>query len=122
MTSIEFDGKSRSIATKDVACSKQLNGGLVIVVADGPRHTVRVQLAQQGQLVQKAGLRYEDMAALVADPREVTATNIDDTFTVSGRMPPNPGESQWHIFKIETTCPGYQDAPPPTLNPQLGAP
>ena len=123
VTSIEFDGKSRSIATKDGACTKQLNGGLVIVVADGPRRTVRVQLTQQGQLVvQKAGLRYEDMAGFVADPREVTATKVDDTFTFSGRMPPNPGESQWHIFKIETTCRGYQDAPPPTLNPQLGAP
>jgi hypothetical protein len=48
------------------------------------------------------------MAGLVADPREVTATKVDDTYTFSGRMPPNPGESQWHIFKIETTCPGIK--------------
>jgi hypothetical protein len=62
------------------------------------------------------------MAGLVADPREVTATKVDDTYTFSVRMPPNPGESQWHIFKIETACPGYQDAPPPTMNPQRVVP
>ena len=58
VTSIVFDGETRSITTTDVACTKQLNGGLVIVVRDTPTRTVRVQLTQQGQLVvQKAGLR-----------------------------------------------------------------
>ena len=32
------------------------------------------------------------MAGFVADSREVSATKVDDTFTISGRMPPNPGE------------------------------
>jgi hypothetical protein len=45
------------------------------------------------------------MAGFVADSREITATKVDDAFTFSGRMPPNPGESQWHIFKIQTTPP-----------------
>jgi hypothetical protein len=36
-------------------------------------------------------------------------------------MPPNPGESQWHTFKIQTTCPNYVDALPPK-DPGLGAP
>jgi hypothetical protein len=67
------------------------------------------------------GLRYDDMAGFVEDAREVTATKIDDTFTFSGRMPPNPGESQWHTFKIQTNCPWYQDAPPTVVNPR-GAP
>jgi Mycobacterium 19 kDa lipoprotein antigen len=123
VTSIEFDGNSRSIATKDVVCTKQLNGGLVILVDDGRKRTVRIQLTQQGRLVvQRAGLRYDDMAGFVADPREVTATKVDDTYTFSGRMPPNPGESQWHSFKIATTCPGYQDAGPPPVNAPRGAP
>ena len=92
MTSIVFDGETRSITTTDVACTKQLNGGLVILVQDTPTRTVRVQLTQQGRLVvQKAGLRYDDMAGFVADSREVTATKVDDTFTFGGRMPPNSG-------------------------------
>jgi len=123
VTSIVFDGESRSITTTDVFCTNQLNGGLVILVQDTPTRTVRVQLTQQGRLVvQKAGLRYGDMTGFVADPGEVTASKADDTFTFSGRMPPNPGESQWHTFKIQTTCPGYQDALPPTVDAPYGAP
>jgi hypothetical protein len=121
VTSIEFDGKRRSIETTDVVCTNQPTGGLVIMVNGGPKRTVRVQITQQGRLVvQRVGLRDDDMAGFVADAGEVTATKVDDTFTFSGRMPPNPGESQWHTFKIETTCPWYQDAPP-TVN-QRGAP
>ena len=123
MTSIEFDGKSRSIETKDVVCTKQLNGGLVILVKGGLNRTVRVELTQEGRIVvQKAGLRYDDIAGFVDDPREVTATKVDDTFNFSGRMPPNQGESQWHFFKIETTCPWYRDALPPTGIAPRGAP
>ena len=62
------------------------------------------------------------MAGFVADSREVTATKVDNTFTFGGRMPPTPGESQWHPFKIQTTCPGYQDAPPPMVDASRGAP
>ncbi len=123
VTSIVFDGETRSITTSDVVCTRQLNGDLVIVVADTLTRTVRVQLSQQGRLVvQKAGLRYDNMAGFVADSREVTATKVDDTFTVSGRMPPNPRESQWHTFKIQTTCPAYQDAVPSQPQPPNGAP
>jgi hypothetical protein len=123
VTSIVFDGDTRSITTTDVTCTTQPDGGLVILVQDKRRHMVRLQLSQQARLVvHKAGLRYDDMVGFVADPREVTATKVDDTFTFSGRMPPNPGESQWHTFKIQTSCPGYVDAPPPRLDPGIGAP
>jgi hypothetical protein len=122
VTSIEFDGESRNIATKDVICSKQPDGGLIIVVDGGPKRTVRVQLTQRGRLaVHKAGLRYDDMSGFVHDPREVTATKVDDTFNISGRMPPNEGESRWHLFKIQTSCPQYRDLPP-MQEPGLGAP
>ena len=40
------------------------------------------------------------MCGFVADSREVTATKVDDTFTLSGRVPPNAGESLRHMFKI----------------------
>jgi len=122
VTSIEFDGATRTITTPAVICTKQPDGSLVILAQDTPRRSVRVQLTQHGRLVvQKAGLRHEGMAGFVSDSREVSATKVDDTFTISGRMPPNPGESQWHTFKIQTTCPGYIDAPPPK-EPGLGAP
>ena len=122
VTSIVFDGESRSITTRKVSCTKQLDGGLVILAQDSPMHSVRITLTQRGRLVvQKVGLRYEGMAGYVDDSREVNATKVDDTFTFDGRMPPNEGESQWHTFKIQTRCPGYVDAPPPK-SPGLGAP
>ena len=40
VTSIVFDGESRSITTTDVFCTHQLNGGLVILVQDAPPPTV----------------------------------------------------------------------------------
>ena len=90
---------------------------------DTPSRMVRVQVMEQGRLVvAKAGLRYDGMTGFVADSQEVTATKVDDTFTFSGRMPPNSGESQWHTFKIQTTCPGYLDAAPPPMQPPNGAP
>jgi Mycobacterium 19 kDa lipoprotein antigen len=123
LTAIEFDGATRNITTTDVVCTKQPDGGLVIMVQDTPRRTVRIQLTQQGRLVvQKAGLRDDDMAGFVADTGEVIATKVDDTFTFSGRMPPNAGESQWHTFKIQTTCPGYAGAPAPRMDVPIGAP
>jgi hypothetical protein len=123
VTTIEFDGATRSITTTDVLCTKQPDGGLVILVRDTPARTARVQFTQQGRLVvQKAGLRYDGMAGFVADSQEVTATKVDDTFTFSGRMPPNAGESQWHTFKIQTTCPGYLDVPPSRMDVPIGAP
>jgi hypothetical protein len=113
VTSIVFDGETRSITTTEVVCTNQLNGGLLILVQDTRARTVRVQPTQQGRLVvQKAGLRYGDMAGFLADPREVTATKTDDTFTFSGRMPPTAGGAQWHTFKIQTTCPGIKTRRP----------
>jgi hypothetical protein len=121
-TSIVFDGENRTITTSNVTCTRQPDGGLVILVQDKPTHTVRVQLTEQGRLVvKKIGIRHETISGYVDDAREVTATKVDDAYTFAGRMPPNPGESQWHTFKVQTTCPNYVDALPPK-EPGLGAP
>jgi hypothetical protein len=122
-TSVVFDDVTRTIITSNVTCAKQPDGGLVILVKEKATHTVRVLLSQRGRLVvKKVGLRYEGMAGYVEDAREVTGTKVDDTYTVSGRMPPNQGESQWHTFKIQTTCPGYLDASPSTRQPLILGP
>lgn len=117
-TSIKFDGETRTITTNHVACIRQLDGGLVILVTESQTRMFRAQLTVQGHLVvQKAGLRYDNLAGYVEDPGEVTATKVDDAFTFSGRMPPNPGESAWHIFTVQTSCPAYRgvlpSGPPP---------
>ena len=105
VTTVVFDDTTQTI-TGQVSCTAQPDGKLVILVnEEGGRKAVRVLLSQNGRLVvQKAGLRYLDVAGYVADPGEVVATKVDDTYTFTGRMPPNPGENQWHLFKIEATC------------------
>lgn len=122
-TRVVFDGRTETI-TGVVKCTALPNGQLVILVnEDGGKKTVRVVLSTRGRLVvERAGLRYDDAAGFVADPREVVATKVDDTYNFSGRMPPNPGEVQSHQFEIETTCPYVRDAPPPRLEPPRGGP
>jgi lipoprotein antigen len=122
-TSIRFDDEQRTISKGSVVCARQPDGGLVILVSDGPKHSVRIQLTQLGRIiVQKTGVRYDELSGFVADPDQVTATKADDTFNVRGRMPPNEGETDWHTFEVETTCPGYRDAGISDTVPHIGAP
>jgi hypothetical protein len=123
VTTVVFDGRTETI-TGVVKCTNQPDGKLLILVnEDGGRKSVRVVLSQHGRLVvERAGLRYDDAAGFVADPREVVATKVDDTYRFSGRMPPNAGENQWHLFEIEATCPYVKDAPPPRVEVPRGLP
>ncbi|MUL80131.1 lipoprotein LpqH [Mycolicibacterium sp. CBMA 226] len=124
-TSIVFDGETHSIDTGKVVCTKQPTGsGLVILAQSKSGQLVRILLTQVGRIVvHKVGLRYDDhVTGFVADPQEITGIKVDDAYTVNGRMPPNSGESQWHTFKIQITCPGYQDAPQHDTVPAIGAP
>jgi hypothetical protein len=119
VTTLVFDGQNRTITTNKVSCTNQADGRLLILVDGGRSQTVRILVDPRGRLVvERAGLRYQDLAGFVADPLEVVATKVDDTYNFSGRMPPKAGEVQWHVFEIETTCPFYQDqAPPPSPGP-----
>lgn len=114
VTTLVFDGQNRTITTNRVICTNQVDGKLLIFVDGGRTQTVRVLLDRRARfVVERAGLRYEELAGFVSDPNEVVATKVDETYRFSGRMPPKAGELQWHAFEIETTCPSYQDQPPP---------
>jgi hypothetical protein len=119
VTTLVFDGQNHTITTNRVSCTNQPDGRLLILVDGGRTQTIRVVVDQRGRLVvERAGLHYQDLAGFVADPGEVVATKVDDTYNFSGRMPPKAGEVQWHAFEIETTCPSYRDpAPPPSPGP-----
>src|SRR3981189_2427322 len=69
VTTVVFDGTSQTITGQGL-CSTQPDGKLVILVnQDGGRKSVRVVLSQKARLVvEKAGLRYLDVAGYVADP------------------------------------------------------
>ncbi|WGI30831.1 lipoprotein LpqH [Mycolicibacterium aubagnense] len=124
VTSIVFDGEPHPITGEVVCTTQPTRAGLVILAQGKSGQLVRIHLTQVGRIVvQKVGLRYDDhVTGFVADPQEITGIKVDDAYTVSGRMPPNPGESQWHTFKIQTTCPGYRDALPHDTVPEIGSP
>ena len=94
-TTVVFDGKTETITGK-VECRTQDDGSLLILVnQDGGRKMIRVVLHHEPRLVvERVGLRYLDAAGFVADPDEVVATEVDNKYTFSGRMPPNEGERQ----------------------------
>jgi hypothetical protein len=113
VTTLVFDGQNRTITTNRVSCTSRADGSLLILVDGGRTQSVRIVVDLRGRLVvERAGLRYQDLAGFVADPGEVVATKVDDTYNFSGRMPPKAGELQWHEFEIETTCPTYVDQLP----------
>jgi hypothetical protein len=114
VTTVVFDGTTQTITGK-VSCTAQPDGKLVILVSEeGGRKSIRVLLGHDARLVvHKVGLRYLDAAGYVADPGEVVATKVDDTYTFTGRMPPNPGEKEWHLFEIEATCDEVKPVAPP---------
>lgn len=123
VTSLEFDGERRTITTSNVSCARQPDDTVVILVSDGPRRMIRMHIGRHGRItVFKVGLRHEELRGFVADPAEVVGTKVDDTFTARGRMPPNAGETTWHTFTIETSCPFYRDARPNDTVPALGVP
>ncbi len=113
VTTLVFDGRTETIEGP-VECTIQPGGKLVIFASEGRVRSIRVLLRPKPRLVaEKVSVRYLDANGYVADPGEVDATKIDETYRFTGRMPPNAGETQWHRFEIKTTCPlGPATRPP----------
>jgi Mycobacterium 19 kDa lipoprotein antigen len=103
-TTVVFDGQTYTIHAP-VSCGIAHDGKLVINTADGRAKLIRVVLARDYPLVvQSVGFRHLDVRGFTNHSNDVWATKGDDTYTISGRMPPAEGETAWHLFKIEVTC------------------
>ena len=74
MRTLGADKLAHTIDTGKVVCTRQPDGGGLVILAQGKSgQLARIQLTQVGQIVvQKVGLRYDDATGFVADPREVT--------------------------------------------------
>ena len=104
VTTVVFDGKTYTI-NGQVSCANQVDGTLLISAAEGNKKLIRVQLGQENRLlVKRAGFRYMAVNGFTNDPNEAWATKVDGTYTISGRMPPDEGQTAAHQFKIEVTC------------------
>jgi Mycobacterium 19 kDa lipoprotein antigen len=111
VTRIEFDGETYTI-NGQVSCVSQTDGTLVINAptsrspfAEGGRQLIRVVLAQEHPpVVQAAGFRFRDVYGFSDDSGAMSAIKDDNTYEISGRMPPNDGETGSHQFKIVVIC------------------
>ena len=114
VTRVVFDGETYMISGH-VSCATQPDGNLLIhapsrsggisATGAGGKKLVRLVVSETNRLVvEAAGFRFLDVSGFTADSSEMWASKVDDTFTISGRMPPADGETMWHQFTIEVTC------------------
>lgn len=104
VTTVVFDGKTYTI-NGQVSCVNQPDGKLLINAAEGAKKLIRVRIGQENRLVvESAGFRFMAVNGFTNDSNEAWATKVDDAYTITGRMPPDDGQTAWHQFKIEVTC------------------
>lgn len=103
-TNIVFDGHVDSIVG-DITCVTQPDGSLLILANGEDRSRMRVVIQRKSRLVvERVSLRVGDAGGYADNPAEMWATKVGDTYTISGRMPPNDDETAAHQFEIETRC------------------
>jgi Mycobacterium 19 kDa lipoprotein antigen len=104
-TTVVFEGQTYTIHAP-VSCAVAHDGKLVINSSDGRAKLIRVVLARDHPLVvHSVGFRHLDVRGFTNASNDVWADKADDTYTISGRMPPEKGETAWHQFKIDVACP-----------------
>ena len=104
VTTVVFDGQTYPI-NGEVSCVNQPDGKLLINAAEGAKKLIRVRLGQENRLVvEAAGFRFNAVNGFTNDSNEAWATKVDNTYAISGRMPPDDGQTAAHQFKIEVTC------------------
>lgn len=118
---VVLDGQSQTLKAA-VTCTDQPDGALLIFAAppnSRGKKLVRVLLSRDFRLVvHSVGIRLDDIAGFTDDSDALTATKVDDTYDIVGRMPPDAARADWLGFEIEVTCAAYVPAvtnvePPP---------
>ena len=104
-TTVVFDGQTYTI-NAPVSCAIARDGKLGISAnTERGKKLISVSLTREPSLVvETVGFRHFNVRGFTNNRDEVWATKVDDTYTISGRMPPEEGETAAHQFKIEVTC------------------
>jgi len=117
VTTVVFDGQTYTISG-EVSCVNESDGKLLINAAEGAKKLIRVRLGHQNRLVvESAGFRFMAVNGFINDPNEAWATKVDNSYTITGRMPPDDGQTAWHQFKIEVTCAQVEEFRPVPRRP-----
>lgn len=105
-TTVLFDGQTHTIHAP-VNCAMAANGRLGIgATAERGKKLIAVSMTREPPLVvYSVGFRDFNVRGYTNNPAEVFATKVDNTYTISGWMPPDEGEHKGHQFKFEVNCP-----------------
>ena len=104
-TTVLFDGETYTIHAP-VNCAMAANGRLGIGAnTERGKKLISVSITRDPPLVvNSVGFRHFNVRGYTNNPDEVFATKVDNTYTISGRMPPDEDEKEGHQFKFEVTC------------------
>lgn len=118
-TTVVFDGQTYTISAA-VSCAVGSDGMLAIdTSSDRRRKLMHAVLTRGYPLVVKAiGFRHFDVRGFTNNSNEASATKVDDTYTISGQMPPEEGERAGHKFLVEVTCLEIQEYTPKYRGPR----
>lgn len=122
-TRVVFDGQTYTIHAP-VSCAMGQDGELgILATTERGKKLIAVGLTRDYPLVvESVGFRHFNVRGYTDDSNEVWATKVDNTYTISGRMPPDEGEPAWHQFKIDVTCPRITEYTPEYRDPQYDGP
>lgn len=117
-TTVVFDGQTYTI-NAPVSCAIARDGKLAINANTGRgKKLISVSLTRDPSLVvETVAFRHFDVRGFTNNSDEVWATKVDDMYTISGRMPPEEGETVAHQFTIEVTCPKIKEYTPDYRDP-----
>ena len=112
-TRVIFDGQTYTIHAP-VKCVITAYGKLSIgVSADRAKKLIAVVLNRDPPfVVESVGFRHDDVRGYTNNSNELWATKGDNMYTISGRMPPEEGETFWHQFKIDVICTQIEEYTP----------
>ncbi len=118
-TTVLFDGETYTIHAP-VNCAMSAIGrlGIGINTEHGKKLIAVLMTREPPLVVYSVGFRHFNVRGYTNNPAEVFATKVDNTYTISGWMPPDEGEQKGHQFKFEVTCLEIREYVPRTPGPE----
>lgn len=122
-TRVVFDGQTYTIHAP-VSCAMGQGGTLgIFATTERGKKLISLSLSSDYPLVvESVGFRHFDVRGFTNNADHAWATKVDNTFTISGRMPPDEGEPGWHQFNIDVTCPQITEYTPEYGDPGYRGP
>jgi hypothetical protein len=115
VTTLVFDGQSRTIITNKVSCTNQADGRLLILVDGGRTQSVRIVVDRGVDWSSNGPAALPGLGGIRRRSRGGRGDQSRRHLQLQRTHAPKAGELLWPEFEIETTCPSYLDEGPTPL-------